>query len=320
MAHSPELTAAVGLLAAVALLGIFGDNVAEALVAVVRAPLSETPVLVADPSAVVARLRHLALQVFWPLAPVLGGFAVAAVAAHQAQVGGLWVPGVLAPDARRLWTLGQGPGLGTRGVRGAWSLVKAGVVVAVAAWAIRSGWHDFQRLGTLETAALVRASGRAVWHLATMLAAATLALGVADFALQYQRFEAMLQTTPEEHREDQRSMEGDPALRARRRRLARSWRGDAPELLAGASLILTGPAGLTLVLAGGPPPRRVSLRTALNGPQGLKLRNSAEQAKVPKVEAPDLARRLAGRAGPMLPLPAEAIVELASIWPADERP
>ena len=35
-------------------------------------------------------------------------------------------------------------------------------------------------------------------------------------------------------------MEGDLSLRARRRRLARAWRGDAPELLAGASLVLTG--------------------------------------------------------------------------------
>lgn len=315
VAHSPELTSAVGLLAAVALLGVWGDDLAAALLALMRAPLSGPAVLSADPAEVVARLRGLALGVFWPLAPVLGGFAAAALAAHQAQVGGLWVPGLLAPDPTRLWTLGHGPGLATRGGRGAWSLFKAGVVVAVAAWAIRTDWREFQRLGMLETPALARAAGWALWHLATALAASTLVLGLADFALQYRRFESMLRTTPEEHREDQRSMEGDPGLRARRRRLARSWRGDSAELLAGASLVLTGPAGLTLVLSGGPPPRRVSLRSALAGPQGLRLRASAEAARLPQVDAPDLARRLAGRAGPMLPLPAEALAELASIWP-----
>jgi flagellar biosynthetic protein FlhB len=315
VAHSPELTGAVGLLAAVTLLGFWGDDLMTALVAIVREPLAGPPVLSADPVEVVARLRQLAIAVVWPLVPVVTGSALAALAAHQGQVQGLWAPGLLAPDPTRLWRLGHGPGLGTRGARGAWSILKAAAVVAVAAWAIQAGWRDFQDLGAVEVPALARGVGRALWHLATALAAATLALGAVDFALQYQRFESMLRTTPEEHREDQRSMEGDPALRARRRRVARSWRGDSAELLAGASLVLTGPAGLTLVLAGGPPPRKVSVRAAMQGPQGLQLRKSAGSAKLPEIVAADLARRLAGRSAPALPLPAEVMAELASIWP-----
>ena len=96
----------------------------------------------------------------------------------------------------------------------------------------------------------------------------------------------MLRTTPEQQREDRRVMEGDPAARAQRQSVARAWRADSPELLAGASLLLTGPGGLTLVLAGGPPPRRVTVRTVIKGNAGLKLRRSAEASQVAQVDAP----------------------------------
>ena len=93
-------------------------------------------------------------------------------------------------------------------------------------------------------------------------------MGLVDYVLRYRRFETMLRTTASEQREDQRVMEGDPAARAQRRRAARSMRGDAPDLLAGAALLLTGPAGLTLIIAGGPPPSRVSIRTVAKGGAG----------------------------------------------------
>lgn len=314
VAHSPELTGAAGLLMAVVLLGAFGDELAAGLLALVREPLTSAPIVAADAAEVVARLRHLAVGIFRPLGLVMAGFVAAALAAHQGQVQGLWVPGLLAPDPTRLWTLGHGPGLASRAGRGVWSMVKAVMVVAVAAWAIRSGWSRFQALGQLEPPALAHAAGRALRDAAGLLAVATLGLGLIDFALQYQRFEDLLRTTPEEHREDQRSMEGDPAVRARRRRLARSWRSDSPEVLAGASLVLTGPSGLTIVLAGGPPPRRVSIRSAAQGPQGLRLRSSAESARIPQVDDPELARRLASLRTPALPVPAELHGPLARAW------
>src|SRR6202034_2921524 len=123
----------------------------------------------------------------------------------------------------------------------AWATIKAVVVAVVAAWVLRAGWGEAQRLSTLEVPELARAAGRSVLHLSTVLAGMLLILGLADYGLRYSRFEAMLRTTPQEQREDQRTMEGDVAVRAHRRRIARAWRGDSPDLLAGASLVLTGP-------------------------------------------------------------------------------
>ena len=114
-------------------------------------------------------------------------------------------------------------------------------------------------------------------------------------------------------------MEGDLATRSRRMRLARAWRGDAPELLAGASLIVGGTGGLAVVLAGGPPPRRVTVRTVAQGNTGLQLRRSTYAARVPQVDAPELARRLATHAAAsslsLTPVPAGLMDELAAIWP-----
>ncbi len=170
-------------------------------------------------------------------------------------------------------------------------------------------------LGGLEGPALARGAGQVVLHLARVLAVVLLVLGLVDYALRYRRIESMLRTTTEEQREDRRVIEGDPAARAQRRRISREFRAHSPDLLTGASLILTGTAGLTLVLGGGPPPRRVTVRTAVKGHAGTRLRRSAAASEIPVVDAPDLARRLARRLSSRSSLAAELIAELAAIWP-----
>jgi flagellar biosynthesis protein FlhB len=79
--------------------------------------------------------------------------------------------------------------------------------------------------------------------------------------------------------------------------------------------VLTGTAGLTLVLAGGPPPQPVVVRSVVKGAIGLRVRRSTETNKVPIVDAPQLARSLARRPAAGSPLTAELIAELASVWP-----
>jgi flagellar biosynthetic protein FlhB len=316
VAHSPELTAAAGWLTAVILLGALGDDLALRLTELVRGPLVRTAVVTALPAGVVVDVRGLVLGLVWPLAAILAGFAAGALAAHQLQVRGLWAPSLLVPDAARLWGFSSGQSAGTRAQRVMWSVAKSAVLVAASAWSIRAGWTDLLRLGGLEGPALARTAGQIVQKTVGTLAGVLLVLGCADDALRRRRFEAMLRTTPQEQREDRRVMEGDAAARAQRFRVARTWRSHAPAPLAGASLVLIGPAGLTLVLAGGPPPLRVTVRGTLKGNAGFHVRRSAEAGKVPQVEAPDLARRLARRPAVGSPIAAELIAELARIWPA----
>lgn len=319
-AHSPELTAAAGWLVALLVLSFSGGDLLGRLVGLTRGAFGPSPIIAIDAPALADQLRGLALDLALPLGAVLAGFAAGAIAAHQLQVRGLWAVTLIAPDPARLWSAGRGGGLAHGFERIAWSVLKAVLLAAISFWAIRAGWSEWQRLSTLEPRPLAGATGAALLRPAIVLAIALLVVGLADFGLRFLRFEALLRTTPEEQREDQKILEGDLSLRAKRRRLARAWRGDAPEFLAGASLLVCGPGGLTLVLGGGPPPRRVTVRTAAQGPTGQQLRRSNQSVRIPVLDAPDLARRLAqhaASAGSSQPqaVPPELAAELARVWP-----
>jgi flagellar biosynthetic protein FlhB len=317
--HSPELTAAVGWLVAVGALGIFGDDLARVMVGLVKDSMTRPAAIPGDPAGVVSRIRSMVLVLAWPLGVILAAFAAAALAAHQLQVRGLFATSLIAPDLARLWTPAKGPGLAVRLGNVAWATLKAVVVVIVSAWVIRAGWDEIQGLSRLEALALARAAAQSAFRLVMVLAGMLLILGLVDYSLRFARFETMLRTTAQEQREDQRVIEGDPAARAQRRRIAHAWRGDSPERLAGASLVLIGPGGLTMIFSGGPPPQRVAIRTVARGEPGQRLRRSAEAAKIPSVEAGDLALLLARHSTVGSPVPAERVVELAAVWPPQPR-
>jgi flagellar biosynthetic protein FlhB len=236
------------------------------------------------------------------------------------QVRGLWAASQIAPDPGRLWILGRSGGFAAGIERLAWAVIKAVILTAVSLWLIRDQWTALQTLSEQELPDMAAAAGQSLFRASMVLGVVLLVLGATDYVLRYLRFEAMLRTTPEEQREDQRVMEGDLNLRSKRRRLARAWRGDAPELLAGASLMIAGTGGLTVVLAGGPPPRRTTVRTLAQGSAGAQLRRLVDARRLPRIDAPELARRLALHAATearsSVPVPPELVRELATAWPA----
>ncbi len=312
VARSPELTAAVGLMASLGLLATFGGDLLATLVEAVRSPWVEA-ITLADAPEVVATLRRLAAGLALPLGGVLGGVVLAIFAAHQAQVGGLWAPGLLAPDPSRLGGEGLVSGLGSRAARGAWGLAKAAAIGAVAAWSVRGHLPAFAHLATLAPATLAAASGALMRDLMLSLGVATLALGLVDYAWQRAGLEARLRTTPEEHREDQKAIDGDPAVRDRRRRLAKSWRVDPTEAVRGARLVVTGGETLAVVLGGDGGRGRGSVRLVARGLLAAKVRAEADRAGIARAEAPTLARALARGKGRDLPTASAA--ELARLWP-----
>ena len=138
-AHSPELTAAVGWVAAVALLGFFGDDLAVGMIGLVRGSLLHPAQWPDDAGAVAAHVRGIVAGLLWPLAAILGGFAMLPLAAHQLQVGRLWATSQIVPDPKRLWNFAKGTGLSTRFVQFTWSVTKGIIVVVVAAWMFLRG-------------------------------------------------------------------------------------------------------------------------------------------------------------------------------------
>ena len=105
--QSPELTAAVGWLAAVAILAFLADDLALGLTRLVHGSLTAPPGLTPDRALVVAQVRSLCATLVWPLGVILAGFAASALAVHQLQVRGLWATALIAPSPRRLWRSGM---------------------------------------------------------------------------------------------------------------------------------------------------------------------------------------------------------------------
>ncbi len=313
VAQSRELTGAAAMLGVAAGLRVWGQGLASGLVELVRAPWTSPLPTSLDLPQVADRLRSVAWDLAFPLGGTLVSGLAAALVVHQAQVGGLFVPGLIAPDVSRLSGFGSGGGLTSRITRGLWSLAKVAAVLGVSAFVVKSEFFGSAGLARQDSPALAKALGASLSNLAAILALAMIVLGLIDFGFQYLRMETMLRSTPDEAREDEKATDGDPAMRARRRRAAKSLRGDSPELLVGATLALTGPRGLTLVLGGGPPPRRVTVRSSASGAAGRKLLKSAEKAGIPVVPAPEVAVRLA-RLRTATP-PAEAVADLKALWP-----
>jgi flagellar biosynthesis protein FlhB len=275
-----------------------------------------------ESAEVLARVRDAAWAVALPLGAIVGGTVAAMVLAHQVQTGGIWTPALLAPDPRRLMS-GPGRDPAARAWRGIWGLLRAIAVVAVAAWALGADLPALASLARLEPGPMARAAGSTLTGFAYAVGLVLLGLGVLDFALAYRRVEALLRQTPDEQREEQRTVDGDPELRARRLRVARERLRDPSAGLRGASLVLVGPAGLTVLLGGDPPPGRLNVLLVARGLAAASLRRAAERAGLPRADSPALARWFAEaqarRAHPPGALPPSLAAELAGLWPAKNR-
>ncbi|RUL82944.1 EscU/YscU/HrcU family type III secretion system export apparatus switch protein [Tautonia sociabilis] len=217
VARSAELTAAVGLLAAVAVMGAVGQGLVEGLIEAMRASLPGEEVAGADPGAFVERIREAIGAVAMPMAAVLAVPALASVAAHQVQVGGLFVPALALPDPGRLGPGAAGGASGGRLGRASGAMLRLAALVALAWWAIRAVDREVSAAADGPPAELLRASASTMHAAMLRLGLAMLAIGLVDYGMQVRRLNARLRMSPEERREEQRALDGDPGLRARRR-------------------------------------------------------------------------------------------------------
>lgn len=315
VAFSPELTGAVGLLGAIVLLGSIGADLALRLTTLMRASFTNDPEFAIDATNVSRLIFDSCATVFAPLALLLIGVVAVLVLSHQLQVGGLLAPALLAPDFARLWKLGSPDEMTTRAANGARSLLKVAAILGVCSWSIWLDAPAHARWGMMDARGLLSEVGRLVISTSYRLACVLLGLGIIEFALRYRSLENALRQSREEQREDQKAIDGDPAVRRRRLQTARAAFANPAEALAGASLVVTAPGGLTVVLGGGPPPRkRVLIRASARGLAGWTLRRHADRFGLRCVESARLARRLSQPAMRTERMSPDDCAELEQLW------
>lgn len=220
VARSADLSAGVVLLGGGVAVSLLGPGIFDGLVRLTGALLDGRANPLAGPGGLGREAMEAAAGLVWPVAGLVGSLVCVAVAAGLVQVGGLVTAEPLRPSWERLspWANAARLGLVRSAVRAGLAGAKLVCVAVVTAWVLRSNWGAILRgqagPGTLLTELMIG------------IGAGLVAVGLADWAYQRWQWKRDLMMTSAEWREELRRTEGDPALRGRRRTLARRWRSE----------------------------------------------------------------------------------------------
>jgi len=175
------------------------------------------------------------------------------------------------------------------------SLLKLGVIILIA---IGVFWGRGAQIASLAQGDLTRSVGIG-WDITIRLllgvTAALVLIGLADYAFQLWRHEQSLMMTRHEVKEEQKTDEGDPLIRARRRGLARevASRKRMLEEVPKATVVITNPTHLAVALRyeqGVTEAPQVIAKGA--GFIAQQIRERAKRHAVPVLERPALAQTL----------------------------
>ncbi len=241
----------------------------------------------------VARAAAMAAE---PMAWVLGGTILAAVAGNVLQQGFVWTTGKLAPDPSRL-----SPMKGFKRLFGIDGLVHFGKSLlkvfglGFVCWVV-----VMPRASALQSLSAVNIG--AILPLASdvfkaLLIAVLVLLGLialADFIWQRQRFMMRLRMTKEEVKDDTKQTEGDPHIKAKlRQQRAQRSRRRIIQMVPKATLVVMNPTHYAVALryVQGETAAPVCVAKGLDD-LALKIREVAEAHDIAVIEDPPLARAL----------------------------
>ena len=174
------------------------------------------------------------------------------------------------------------------------ALAIATLVGGSALWALVDLREQAAGLAAMPVPAAIAASGRtitgALWGVVGILSL----IALADVVHERRRHDKSLRMTFDEVKREARELEGDPHLKARVRQVQREMsRRRMMAAVPKADVVVTNPTHFAVALqyeeAGAAAPRIVALG---KGEVALRIREIAEAAGVPRLEAPPLARAL----------------------------
>jgi flagellar biosynthetic protein FlhB len=295
VAKSMDLPQWATMSAVTAVLLISGGSMAQTLMT------SLTP-FIAHPDEFVLQnngalqVARLALNAAMPIMmTVLITAALAGVAGNVIQTGFIWAPEKIKPDLSKMSPLG-----GFKRVFGFDSLVNFGkslikiTVIGLICWTtLAPRQRDLEGLAMGEPAQVL---GFTMTVLKALFMSVLGAMGVgaiADWLWQRKRFTERLRMSREEVKEEHKQAEGDPHIRARQKqiRMERAKRRMMKEVPK-ATVVVVNPTHFAVALRyDDETPAPLCVAKGLDS-LALKIREIAEEAGVPIVEDPPLARAL----------------------------
>lgn len=227
---------------------------------------------------------------------VMAATAVSGVAANLVQSGFRITPDKLKPDfskvdprkgLQRLF----GPDALMQFVK---SIIKV-IAIAVIGWVVlKPAVDQFAGLSALDPAAMLPYCLDILKRLVFAVAAFTLVIAGGDFLWQRQRFMVRMRMTKEEVKEDYKQTEGDPHVKARQRQLRHERaRRRMMQAVPEATVVIMNPTHYAVALKYEQGEHAAPLCVAKGlDSLALKIRSVAEEAGVPVIEDPPLARAL----------------------------
>ncbi|MDZ4374589.1 MAG: flagellar biosynthesis protein FlhB [Phenylobacterium sp.] len=241
-------------------------------------------------------MRHALIAAAPILVAVLGACLVSGTAANVFQSGLRIVPEKVKPDFSKV-----SPKKGFErlfGPDGLMQFVKSTAKVTVigwlAWWIIQPFLPKFATLSALDPVAMLPFTLEVLKRLVFSVVGLTLVVAGADYLWQRQRFHVRQRMTKEEVKEDYKNTEGDPHVKARQRqlRIERSRRR-MMQAVPEATLVVMNPTHYAVALRydQGQDAAPTCVAKGMDS-LALKIRSVAEEAGVPIIEDPPLARAL----------------------------
>lgn len=293
IAMSADLTSAVGLLAALVVLGLLGQSMVLSMLRLTREAVS---VGVVSGDALSNWITHCISSAALILLPFLATVLVLTAVGALTQTGGavtgkrlLPKPGQLSP-LKGIHRIFSWQSL-ARLVAGILKMLCAGTV----AWmTIRGELDRVLASGLAPTVAVLPLAGDITYKLALRLALTLLVLAILDYFYQRWSMERSLRMTKQEVKDEMRNLEGDPMIKQRRRQVQlklamQRLQNDVPR----ADVVVTNPTHFSVALRYDEA-TMAAPRVVAKGKDflALRIRQIAEQHGIPVVERPPLARAL----------------------------
>lgn len=242
------------------------------------------------------KVMYQALQAAAPAGAVMLAALVFGVLGGVLQQGFLWSPDKLAPDASKL-----NPMKGLARLFGVDGLVNFGksllklLAIAVVAWAIVGPKAQLlAQLPRMEPAALLPLAMDWLRALALSVLAVLGPIAAFDWFWQHMRFIQRMSMTKQEAKEELKDTDGDPHVKAKRRQKRMQMsRSRMMQAVPKATVVVMNPTHYAVALRYnvGEDAAPVCVAKGLDS-LALKIRAIAEEAKVPVIEDPPLARAL----------------------------
>lgn len=297
LAKSTDLSSALLLLSAVGAIIMLSGPVIDGIGQTVRSELERGLTdLASDDASVISAFATLFGRIGIIIAPMLLLFALAAYLSHFVQIGWLLTTKPLEPQLSRLNVLkGIAKLFSKRSLaRAVINVLKVAIIAAVTASICKNALPLIAALPLLDPSQAVMAVSGIILKLTLWLLLVLLFLGVVDLLYQRWQHTEDLKMTRQEVKDERKSTEGDPEVKARRMRIARQialqrLRSDVPK----ADVIVTNPTHFAVALKYDPKTMRAP-RVVAKGADflALQIRNIAASHGVPIVERPPLARAL----------------------------